>query len=155
MGQNLKDDILFTLSIILVVCVGMILMYSIGVRDGTRHYDGITDEEISEIIQSVHDNHDCVNGSYVCSNYTIDAIQQIENLNQSEINTYYVSGIIDQDKSHAFVRVCRDYDVTSGVQSPDYTKYTKLNFYRINLTNGIKIWSGNEDGEKNDRTKRM
>ena len=125
--------------------------FMLGNIDARRHYqcadaDGFT--EIENIIQQVHDAHDYVisdNYMYVCANYTMDAMKEIKKLNKPDIHTYYISaGLINSTDRHAWIRVCRDYDVTSGVYVPDYDMFEDITVYKEKEENGtnVLVWSG-------------
>jgi hypothetical protein len=88
--------------------------------------------EIEQIVQSVHDSHPYVNGSYTCFNYTLDTIAL---LNSSGYEAYYIYGQLQHptpgNGAHAWVRAClspdrcRDFDVTGGNQPPNPSLYNR------------------------------
>jgi len=135
-----------------ILLIGLVFSsYMWGKTDAVNDFHNIDNAtEIEKIIQKVHNAHDYVkteNYTYVCSNYTIDAIKEIENLNKSNIHAYYViAHRKDEEIGHAWVRVCQDYDVTVGLMKPDYERYDSIRMYKTKEENGTRVleWSGEE-----------
>jgi hypothetical protein len=88
------------------------------------------------IIQAVHDAHAYVPEIYNCDNYTLDALHE---LRAAGFNATYMTGCRlnaeNTTECHAWPRVCtpegcRDYDVTAGIQEPDYVTYDTIQLLR-------------------------
>ena len=104
-------------------------------------------DKIERAILAVHNAHDYIDTptySYVCRNYTIDAIKAINEMGEKDIRAYFVHGDLkdNENEAHAWVRVCKDYDVTAGLTAPDYDDYSKIFVYKPEFDDGRMILSG-------------
>jgi len=92
-------------------------------------------DEVERVILDVHLSNNYTNGNYTCTNYTKDAITELKRLGYE---AYYVAGNkINTNDTHAWVKVCRDYDVTNGIMEPNLSEFTDITM--LNETDGMKI----------------
>jgi hypothetical protein len=79
--------------------------------------------EAERIMLDVHNSNDYDNETYNCRNYTMDAV---DILRDAGYEAYSVAGFNSSDENgtgHAWVKVCRDYDVTAGLGPPDVDRW--------------------------------
>ena len=120
---------LFALQIMLlaILCV---TIFSLGHR--TAVWFSPTNEAES-IISNVSDSHEYIEDVYMCANYTTDAVLA---LRKKGYEAYFVSAYNEgEENGHAYVKLCRDYDVTYGLIPPEEFDHWSI----------IEVW---DDGSK-------
>jgi hypothetical protein len=121
------------LAVISMVMAGLILVAYFGFVAGAQ--SGSPMSVIEDAVFNISNSHEYINDSYVCNNFTIDAIKAIHKLNLSNVQSYYVRGCPENSSEdnpcHAWIRVAIDYDVTGGVFSPNYSAYSEFEVFII------------------------
>ena len=130
-GFDMKGIGIIEFVTIVVILIDLIVIYNVY----NQISRGVLGSDIERIIMNIH-NSNIYSNDYTCWNYSVDAVNE---LRKHGYEAYVVVGINEnKTDTHAWVKVCRDYDVTEGILEPE-VKYKDF-WYIVDIPNGSDNW---------------